>query len=212
MTGKLALVISALLIASCLTTNTRASQTSPDTRVKTDQAIFDFHSSFWITLHHFLLPLARRREQLKPTPPAASAQTSTLTPEQQRAWDATLDYYTESGLIKRDLLFDEKMVTIKARLVEMESSADLRKASLEPELTAALERAAVVYRAVWRAQHDKDNRDWIAAVSPKIKQFAVAWPKEFASAYHAKWPAGRIRVDASRLSGQLGGCTRDGPL
>src|ERR1044072_92871 len=107
MTGKLALVISALLISPCLTANTRASQTSPDMRVKTDQTIFDFHSSFWVNLHHFLLPVARRREQLKSNPPAASApttaQASTLTPEQQRAWDATLDYYTESGLIKRDL-------------------------------------------------------------------------------------------------------------
>jgi len=216
MTGKLALVISALLITPCLTTNTRASQTSPDTRVKTDQAIFDFHSSFWINLHHFLLPVARRRDQLKANTPAASAPTAaqspTLTPEQKRAWDATLDYYIESGLIKRDLLFDEKMVTIKARLVEMESSADLRKAGLEPELTAALERAAVVYRAVWWAQHDKDNRDWIAAVSPKVQQFAVAWPKEFASAYHAKWPAGPIRVDVSRFAGQFGAYTIDNPL
>ncbi|HKS39205.1 MAG TPA: hypothetical protein VJX74_01230, partial [Blastocatellia bacterium] len=76
MNGKLALVISALLIAPCLTTNTRASQTSPDSRVKTDQAIFDFHSSFWINLHHFLLPVARRRDQLKSNPPAASAPTT----------------------------------------------------------------------------------------------------------------------------------------
>ncbi|HST23444.1 MAG TPA: hypothetical protein VLR90_20195 [Blastocatellia bacterium] len=216
MTGKLALVISALLIAPCLTTNTRASQTSPDSRVKTDQAIFDFHSSFWINLHHFLLPVARRRDQLKSNPPSAStpttAQGSTLTLEQQRAWDATLDYYTESGLIKRDLLFDEKMVTIKARLVEMESAADLRKANLEPELIAALERAAVVYRAVWWPQHDKANRDWIAAVSPKVKQFGSAWPKEFASAYHAKWPAGKIRVDVSRFAGQFGAYTIDNPL
>jgi hypothetical protein len=216
MIGKLALVISALLIAPCLTFSTRASQTSPDSRVKTDQAIFDFHSSFWINLHHFLLPVARRRDQLKAKPQAApaatEAQAPTLTPEQQRAWDATLDYYTESGLIKRDLLFDEKMVTIKSRLVEMESSADLRKSNLEPELKAALERAAAVYRAVWWPQHDKANRDWVAAVSPKVQQVGSALARQLASAYHAKWPAGPIRVDVSKFAGQFGAYTSDNPL
>lgn len=216
MTGKLALAISALLIAPCLTFSARASQTSPDSRVKTDQAIFDFHSSFWINLHHFLLPVARRRDQMKAKPPTApaptDAQAPTLTPEQQRAWDATLDYYIESGLIKRDTLFDEKMLTIKSRLAEMESAADLRKANLEPELKAALERAAVVYRAVWWPQHDKANRDWIAAVSPKVQQFGGSLPKEMASAYHAKWPTGQIRVDVSRFAERFGAYTTDNPL
>ncbi|MGA9767554.1 MAG: hypothetical protein WBV94_00825 [Blastocatellia bacterium] len=215
MTGKLAIVISTLLIAPCLTMNARANQTSPESRVKTDQAIFDFHSSFWINLHHFLLPVARRRDQLKANPQtdtAPATQATALTPEQQRAWDATLDYYTESGLIKRDLLFDEKMLTIKSQLVELESSTDLRKAKLEPELAAALARAAPVYRAVWWAQHDKTNRDWISAVSHKVKQFSSDWPGQFASAYHAKWPAGRIRVDVSRFAGQFGAYTTDNPL
>jgi hypothetical protein len=215
MTRKLALAISALLIAHGLSLNARASQTSIDSRVKTEQSIFDFHSSFWINLHHFLLPSARRRDQLKANPPAASApaaQSPTLTPEQQRVWDATLDYYTESGLIKRDLLFDEKMVTIKAQLVEMENSADLRKTSLEPELAAVLVKAAPVYRAVWWAQHDKANRDWISAVSEKVKQFSSSWPGQFAAAYHAKWPAGRIRVDVSKFAGQFGAYTTDAPL
>lgn len=216
MTGKLALAIAALLIAPCLTAVARAGQPPLDSRVKTDQAIFDFHSSFWINLHHFLLPVARRRDQLKAKPSAApastDAQTATLTLEQQRAWDATLDYYIESGLIKRDVLFDEKMVTIKSRLAEMESSVDLQKANLEPEFKAALERAAVVYRAVWWPPHDKANRDWVAAVSPKVQQFGSALSKELASVYHAKWPAGLIRVDVSRFAGQVGAYTTDGPL
>jgi len=193
--------------------------------------VFEFHSGFWVNLHHFLYEQGRLREQrplfrsgTASTAPSASQRESSLTPSigltldtalrdpaAAAAWGAALDYYA-SALAGRDLLFDGDMVAINRRLSELEAEPDLHTAGLRPELMVALERAAPVYRAHAWPEHDRANRAWVAAVTPLVQQLGALLAKQLAAVYHAQWPTGRIRVDVAVYGGPLGAYTSLDPL
>lgn len=202
--------------------------------------VFEFHSGFWINLHHFLYQQARLRKNPTPptTRPSASGQadadnlkaavagpeaslevsTDGLTPQERKAWAGALDYYGEH-LADRDLLFNGDMVNINNRLAEMEACTDLSGQSsrecasgLRKELESALEDAAPVYRARWWAKHDRDNRSWIAAVGPMVRQLGGTLAQKLAATYQAGWPAGRLRVDVVHYGGPFGAYTTLDPV
>lgn len=114
--------------------------------------VFEFHSGFWINLHHFLYQQARLRKstpQDVPRPasqaegsgakePATSANSTSLMPssgsgqvptdarteEERQSWAAALAYYA-GNLAGHDLLVNGDMVQIKNRLAELETCPDL---------------------------------------------------------------------------------------
>lgn len=111
------------------------------------------------------------------------------------------------------------MVDIKNRLAELETCGDLSgkreyrcAAGLRPELIAALERAAPVYRARWWNEHNRINRTWIAATEPLVREFGAQLAEQLATVYHAEWPSGTIRVDVCHYAGLVGGYTSLDPL
>jgi len=173
--------------------------------------VFEFHSGFWINLHHFLYQQARAEESRSGPPASASLQG--LTGEEERAWSAAITYYS-GGIADRDLLFNGDMVLINNRLAEMETCPDLSgraspecASGLRPEMIEALERAAPVYRARWWAQHDRTNRAWIAAAAPLVRQYGAVLAQQLAEAYQSKWPAGLLRVDVVNYAGPFGAYT-----
>jgi hypothetical protein len=192
--------------------------------------VFEFHSGFWINLHHALYEQARVREQrptARPEKPAASSnegkkvngETAGGSPTaEETGWNEAVDYYA-TALARRDLVFDGEMVDIKNRLADLETCADLsgkneyRCASLlRPELIAALERAAPLYRARWWNEHDRNNRAWIAITKPLALEFGGKLAERLAYAFHAEWPGGLIRVDVCQYAGLAGGYTSLDPL
>jgi hypothetical protein len=175
--------------------------------------VFEFHSGFWINLHHFLYQEAHARKSPREANAGTPVSVTALSPEELRAWSAALNYYL-SGFADRDLLFNGDMVLINNRLAEMESCADLSGRSTEacasglrPELIAALEDAAPIYRARWWPQHDRDNRDWIAAVTPLVRQHGVKIAEQLAEVYQTRWPAAPLRVDVVSYAGPYGAYT-----
>src|ERR1700735_2359568 len=89
--------------------------------------IFEFHSGFWLNLHHFLYEQARAAEhvQISQGGTAKSAATDTnKTTDTSPAWQSAVDYYRKN-LAHRDLLFDQGMVLINGRLAELETCPDL---------------------------------------------------------------------------------------
>src|SRR5947209_2894253 len=125
---------------------------------------FEFHSGFWINLHHFLYEQALLRKR-----PASSGQTTNsltnpngqLSPDERRLWDAALDYYANT-VTKRDLLNDRDMRTINDQLGEAEAATDLSRSGLSSDLIKILESVSSIYRARWWPQHARANRVWIA--------------------------------------------------
>ncbi len=189
--------------------------------------VFEFHSSFWTNLHHFLYQQARLKRPGESAPGKGSAasasagepvRTGSLTAEEQAAWSGAVAYY-EKNLADKDLLFNGDMINYKNRLAELETCADLSgrsapgcDAGLPPEMARALETAAPVYRAHWWTEQDRANRAWIAAVSPLVRQMGGDLARQLAEVYQARWPTGKIRVDVAAYANRSGAYTTLDPM
>jgi hypothetical protein len=151
---------------------------------------FEFHSGFWVNLHHFLSAQAAADSPLPSTSPQ---------------WLAALDYYRRE-VIKRDVLSDEA-AQINNRLSELEDAPSLKDSGLPPDLIAALDAAAPVYKARWWPDHDRANRAWIAAVTPLIAKYSGSLKKDLAAAYQTEWPTAPIRTDVAEYVSRAGAYT-----
>jgi hypothetical protein len=162
-------------------------------------ALFSFHSNSWLNLHHFVRAVAR-----------GEPLTVELGAEEKPAWDAAVALYRER-YVQRDLLFDQGMVAIKTALRRAEGKDSLAGLGLDPALAAALERAAPVYRRRFWPAHDRDNREWIAAVQPQLQAHGAVLARRVAAAYGKTWPAEPIDVDLSVQAGPFGAYTTSPP-
>jgi hypothetical protein len=190
--------------------------------------VFEFHSGFWLNLHHMLYQEAKQRlspsEHPQPGKYArsvidlSSIARPVLTPSEQRAWNEAVDYYA-ANYANHDLLFSNDLVLLKNQLGDFEDCDELsgrRKktcdAGLPPNITRILEAAAAVYRAHYWTNHDRANRRWIAGVAPLIREQGVGISERLASAYQTKWPKPKIRVDVCAYANWAGAYTTLDPL
>jgi hypothetical protein len=167
---------------------------------------FEFHSGFWINLHHFLYEQALLKKESKPL----AAPKTPFSPAQQQVWNAAIDYYT-SAVIKGDLLTDRATVIANDELGDEENAPDLNKAKINPELRKTLESVAPIYRTEWWPVHDRNNRFWIAVATPMVQQFARTFIDQVSTAFRSKWPAGLIRVDVVEYADWAGAYTTIDP-
>jgi len=183
--------------------------------------VFEFHSGFWLNLHHTLYQEARRQQSATPATTNATPRApllSGLTVSEQRAWSEAVAYYA-ANFAGKDLLFTGDLVQLKDQFGDFEDCVDLTgskqkfcNAGLDPKLTRILEAAAPVYRAhLWPA-HDKANRRWVFAVAPLVRTQSVALSQRLADIYQTHWPRYRIRVDVAGYANWAGAYTTVDPL
>src|ERR1700753_2936004 len=115
--------------------------------------LFEFHSGFWINLHHFLYREAQASEARKGARDVSLDEADTdelkrLSAQERSIWDQALSYYSQS-VVKRDLLFDDELIETKNQLEDTEASSDLANARIPAELKIALLKAAPIYRTHW---------------------------------------------------------------
>jgi len=191
--------------------------------------VFEFHSGFWVNLHHTLYFEAKQREskatakdktnsaaQGKPKlmPDAAPS----LTSAEQAAWNNAVEFYL-ANYAGRDLLFNNDMVLLKNQLGDFEDCDELSgahkktcDAGLPPSLTQVLDAAAPVYRAHLWPEQDRANRRWVKRVAPLVEEQGVGISQRLADIYQTKWPKYRIRVDVSAYANWAGAYTTLDPL
>lgn len=191
--------------------------------------VFEFHSGFWVNLHHMLYYEAK----LRAAPPTASQKGSPvpqiklktmkdaptpLSPAERLAWDNSVAYYT-ANYANKDLLFNNDLILLKNQLDDFEDCDELsgtRKkscdAGLPPKLTQTLEAAAPVYRAHLWPDQDRANRRWVARVAPLVEEQGVGISQRLADIYQTKWPKEKIRVDVSAYANLAGAYTTLDPL
>lgn len=177
--------------------------------------VFEFHSGFWLNLHHTLYRQARQQR----TPGTSSTPLMTNLPStEQRVWDAAVSYYAQTYAGK-DLLFSLDLVLIKNQLGDFETCEDLAglkkrtcDAGLPKQLTEVLNAAAPVYRSHLWPEHDRANRRWIAAVAPLVRRSGVDLSHRLAEIYQTDWPRERIRVDVTASANASGAYTTLDPL
>ena len=191
--------------------------------------VFEFHSGFWINLHHMLYYEAKLRN----TPPSAPQKNlpapqiklksmkdsaTALTSPERAAWDASVAYYA-ANIANKDLLFSNELMLLKNQLADFEDCDELTgakkrtcDAGLPPQLTKALDDAAPVYRAHLWPDQDRANRRWVARVAPLVEEQGVGISQRLADIYQTKWPREKIRVDVSAYANPTGAYTTIDPL
>ena len=181
-----------------------------EARVKTDQDIFDFHSGFWMNLHHFLYQQALAQKAGREGRPIRGAgevvSVEALNDEEKRVWATVLEGY-QKNWVNRDLGFDDDMAKIKYRLAELENQTTLKQPGLQDVLIAALEAAAPVYRTHWWKEHDRVNRSWIESAASLVRKHGRILCERLATAYHEPWAKGPIRVEVAIYASWAGAYT-----
>src|SRR5215475_12854235 len=182
--------------------------------------VFEFHSGFWLNLHHTLYRQARlqRSSSAGANAVTAAAGINNLSPAEARAWNSALAFYTKTYADK-DLTVSLEMILIKNQLGDFETCEDLAgtkkrtcDAGLPAQLTQTLESAAPVYRAHLWAEHDRSNRRWISAVAPLVRRNGLDLSHRLAEIYQTPWPRERIRVDVASFASSTGAYTTLDPL
>ena len=181
--------------------------------------VIEFHSGFWVNLHHFLYLEARRRgssnvREASTQPEYATAPSAgDLTPAERTAWNAALDAYSKDWA-ERNLLQNGDMIIVNNRLAELETCTDISAhappacaAGLRADLVTALTEAAPVYRAHWWTEQDRENRGWIDGVTPLIRGMGSDLATQLVRVYRQPWPATRLRVDVAWYAGPEGSYT-----
>jgi hypothetical protein len=154
---------------------------------------FEFHSNFWLNLHHFLYEQATRPHE-------------SLVGEDKAVWDNALAFYRHS-MVNHDLLTDLRMRAIDTELAEDETLPRLAGNSEETELWDNLNSVAAIYRAHWWGDHDHRNREFIAAVAPLVQRYGPLIGKQLTTIYETPWPRDPIRVDVAEYANWAGAYT-----
>jgi hypothetical protein len=163
------------------------------------QRLFEFHSNFWLNLHHFIRAVGRGM-------PADAA----MSEEERQTWNRGVDLY-RTRYSQRDLVFDDGMVEIKNALRGAYGQATLSGITIEPELRSTLESVAPVYRKYWWPAHDAANRAWIENATALVRAHGSRIAPQLARAYGKRWPDDPIPVDLSMTAGAVGAYTTSPP-
>lgn len=107
--------------------------------------VFEFHSGFWMNLHHMLYQEAKQRlspsEHPQPGKYAhsvidlSSTARPVLNPLEQRAWNDAVNFYA-TNYANHDLLFSNDMVVLKNQLGDFEDCDELsgrKKKAVTPD-------------------------------------------------------------------------------
>jgi len=154
------------------------------------QTTFDFHSNFWVNLHHFLYEQAIA----KSPEPCDSAD-----------WQRALDVYRHDIAIHELLSHDISGINIA--LSQVRNTESLKESGIDAELSQILERAAPVYKARWWPEHDRANLAWIAAATPLVAKYETVMKKDLSAAFDTPWPDGPILTDVTEYASWAGAYT-----
>ena len=196
-------LIAAIFTAICCAPSGMHAQQQPD---RPAAPALEFHSGFWVNLHHFLYLQARVRNDPAGGAPKAYATgtvTAGMTPAEQKTWNNAVAVYAQDWS-SRDLLHSGVMPLINNRLAELENcpeitgkSASQCTSGLQSGLAAALIEAAPIYRARWWPEQDRENRAWIEALAPLLRTMGAKLGEQLAEVYQRPWPKGRYLVDVT---------------
>lgn len=191
--------------------------------------VFEFHSGFWVNLHHFLYHEARARQAARNSRDAASkssgpvlhqtpGSTVSLSAAEQKLWNEAINFYIANHAMK-DMQINLDLILLKDQLGDFEDCDELtgkKKSACDAGLPGKegviLESVAAIYRAHWWADHNRSNRRWVARVAPLVREQGVGLSERLAEIYQSKWPKEKIRVEVCAFANSAGAYTTLDPL
>ena len=164
-------------------------------------ARYEFHSNFWINLHHFLFTYAKRPDDGRLPDGRAMSRA-----EYQAIYDA-VGWYREH-LADHSLLMNDRLYAVKRALIMSGPDALPDADAISDDHRTHLEAVAPYYRARYWARHDRQNRSLFAWHEARIRALEEPILDRIADLSQQPWPDGRIRVDLSWDSNWAGAyCT-----
>jgi hypothetical protein len=174
--------------------------------------LFEFHSGFWINLHHYLYSqaLLKKGSGSRRLIYGDSIRLNNLSNAERQQWQTAIDYYSQN-LADKDLLFDSSMVVTKDILEDNENRLTLTGTKLPTELESILNRVAPSYRVLIWPQQDRANQLWITAAQSLVQKYGDTMARELAGLYLTPWPRTAIRVDVTNYASWSGAYTTLNP-
>lgn len=140
-----------------------------------------FHSRFWLNLHHMLYAAAYSGRRVMARPDEQVDRH--FTAAERRAWEDAVAYY-RAEMAPRDLRTGEGMAAIRDALIRSHGELD---AQITGDLRRHLSAVADLYRErLWPA-HDRANRQWIEDVGDKLRDLGPQVITQQTKALEARW-------------------------
>ena len=181
--------------------------TMPDApQAAVTQALFDFHSAFWVNLHQVLiheawLKAGKPDRMLESAPPLSAPGMST---QEQAAWDAAVSFYAAHYGDRPPYKVGELIDINDALAALPDDGTHLDAKGLPPKLVPLLQGAGVVYRKYWWATQDRSNQAWLESQQDRVRDLGPALAAAMTKDLHQPWNATPVRVDVSYYVVALG--------
>ena len=184
------------------------------------RAVFRFETDeFWLNLHHFLYVLGRAegkardatRETVVHAPEDAARGMATLTEDERKAWTEAVRVYA-AGPSRKDAVFDAGLADLAVALAAARDASAPPKEKIDPEIAAALTRAAPAYRKAWWPAHRQGNRTWVGPMEEMLARDGHAVFEYVLHAYGMPWPAQGYGVHLSAYANWAGAYSTTGKL
>lgn len=158
---------------------------------------WEFHSSFWMSLHQQLIDDAMH----------SSPRTLTeLSPDEQAAWNEAVDAYRTAGG-RGNMTFAKPMLITTDALTQV--ADDATEPHIEAPLKDALISVAPTYRKHRWTADDRANRFFIRYAAAMLRDAGETLIQQHEKAYRAAWPE-RIRAYITPRAGPFGAYTIKG--
>ena len=171
----------------------------------------EFHSSFWVNLHHTLYAAAwARRPETAGTRPLAGRLPAPLTAAWQASeeaiWNDAVDFY-DRELASLDIVRHPLMRAINDAL----ATGRIDEPRIPMPVRAVLGRAAAVYLPHLWPEQDRANRAWIGATLTRLRTVAGETIEELERLYDVGWFMSPVRVDVVWVGARDGAYTTLAP-
>jgi hypothetical protein len=155
---------------------------------------WEFHNSFWMSLHQTLLEDVHAQRKL-----------TGLSAEEQATWNqAVAAYRTAAG---RNPIFADPIVITDDAITQV--ADDAKEPLIDAPLAETLKRAAPIYRAHWWTADEKSNRFFITYAAAMLREAGDDLVRAHAAAYRTPWPD-HIHVYIAPYGGPVGAYTHYG--
>jgi hypothetical protein len=158
---------------------------------------WEFHNSFWMSLHQTLID-----DAMSPKP----RDLSSFPVEERDAWNAAVAAYRSAGG-RGDMTFAKAMIITNDGLTQV--ADDATDPLIDAPLADALKRAAPVYRAHWWADDARTNQFFLAYAAAMLREAGGELVRRHEAVYRTPWPQ-RIHVYIAPSAGPFGAYTIGG--
>lgn len=176
---------------------------------------FEFHSNFWINLHHFLFQQAKGdqvshlQEDGNPILDVGEDSVFQMLSTKERNILITSVQYYKDHLINKSLLFD--LAGLRLWLQNQDIQTPITDTTFTKELIQILHDFSHVYKSHYWKIHDKQNKKILDGHFLIINELEVEMIERLQQLAGYDWPDSKIRIDLTAYANWAGAYTQSRP-